>query len=158
MSNFLFSGDNTPTYGKSISDMEREGWIEKKNGTYVLTSNHDAAQAHCGGAWRMPTKDEFDNLSKKCEWIWDTRNSVNGYVVRGRGNYASKSIFLPAGGRGHGAAQICFGFSGSYWSSVPYSGSDCAYELDFSSLGRNTTYYNTCGYGRLVRPVQGFTK
>ena len=44
--NFSFSGDNVPTYGKSISDMEREGWIEEKNGIYVLTSNYDAAQAH----------------------------------------------------------------------------------------------------------------
>ena len=44
--NFSFSKDNTPTFGKSISELKREGWIEEKNGIYVLTSKHDAARAH----------------------------------------------------------------------------------------------------------------
>ncbi len=155
--NFSFSGDNTPTYNKSISYLESEGWIEKKNGTYVLTSKHDAAQAHLGGAWRMPTKDEFDDLLSKCDWTWTTRNGKNGYVVRGRGNYASKSIFLPAAGDGNGASLGNSGSTGYYWSSVPDSDGYNAYELRFYSGNRRTGNNDRC-YGRSVRPVQGFTK
>ena len=44
--NFSFSKDNTPTYDKSFPELESEGWIEKKNGTYTLTSKHYAARAH----------------------------------------------------------------------------------------------------------------
>ncbi len=159
ISNFSFSYDNTmiKTYNKSISYLESEGWIEKKNGTYVLTSKHDAAQAHLGGAWRMPTKKEFDDLLSKCDWTWTTRNGKNGYVVRGRGNYASKSIFLPAAGRGDGASLDYSGSSGYYWSSVPYSGSSNAYGLDFGSSLRGTNDNGRYG-GQSVRPVQGFTK
>ena len=155
--NFSFSEDNVPTYGKSISDMEREGWIEKKDGTYVLTSKHDAARAHLGGAWRMPTKDEFDDLLSKCDWTWTTRNGKNGYVVRGRGNYESKSIFLPAAGYGYGASLSYYDSYGYYWSSVPYSDSHYAYVLYFNSGTRFTRYLNRRN-GRSVRPVQGFTK
>ena len=157
MSNFSFSEDNTPIYRKRIFELKSEGWIEKKNGTHVLTSKYDAAQAHLGGAWRMPTKGEFDDLVEKCEWTWTTRNGKNGYVVRGRGNYASKSIFLPAAGYGYGASLNYYDSLGRYWSSVPYSGSDNAYELGFNSGDRST---GNCSrdYGRSVRPVQGFTK
>ena len=156
-SDFSFCGDNAPTYGKSISGLESEGWIEKKDGTYVLTSKHDAARAHWGGAWRMPTKEELDNLDKKCEWIWDTRNGVNGYVVCGRGNYASKSIFLPAAGEGDGASLGHSCSTGVYWSSVSNSDSVYAYDLLFLSIIRGTSYGNRF-LGQPVRPVQGFTK
>ena len=155
--NFSFSGDNTPTYNKSISYLESEGWIEKKNGTYVLTSKHDAAQAHLGGAWRMPTKDEFKDLLSKCDWSWTTRNGKNGYVVRGRGNYASKSIFLPAAGYGYGASLYGSGSFGYFWSSVPFSNSYLACALYFFSSHRYTLYNNRYYVGS-VRPVQGFTK
>ena len=158
-SNFLFNRDNGKilTYDKSISELEREWWIEKKNGTYVLTSRHDAARAHWGGAWRMPTKDEFDNLLSKCDWTWTTRNGKNGYVVRGRGNYASKSIFLPAVDHGNRTSLNNAGSLGYYWSSVPYSGSYCACSLFFYSGDHSTDYYNRL-YGQSVRPLQGFTR
>ena len=158
--NFLFYYDNDKisTYGKSISELEREGWIEKENGTYTLTSKHDAAQAYLGGAWRMPTKDEFDNLVEKCDWTWTTRNGKNGYVVRGRGNYASKSIFLPCAGYGERSSLNAAGVFGYYWSSVPDSvGLNVSWGLsiDASSYYMHN-YRRTLGHS--VRPVQGFTK
>ena len=157
-SNFSFSLDNTPTYGKSISELESKGWIEKKNGTYVLTSKHDAAQAHWGGAWRMPTKEELDDLFSKCDWTRTTRNGKNGHVVRGKGNYASKSIFLPCAGDGRGISLNGAGSGGHVWSSVPYPGISYAYLLNYFYSG----FRYTCNFGRsrgqCVRPVQGFTK
>ena len=105
----------------------------------------------------MPTNQEFDDLKSKCDWKWTTRNGKNGYVVRGKGNYASKSIFLPCAGYAGGASLDYSGSYGRYWSSVPGSGSYDAWSLSFNSSSRDT-YNNYCYYGRSVRPVQGFTK
>ena len=61
----------------------------------TLEAQDDAATANWGGAWRMPTKAEQDELRTKCTWVWTTLNGVNGYKVIGsNGN----SIFLPAAG------------------------------------------------------------
>jgi hypothetical protein len=163
-SNFSFDSDKVPTSGIYLrSILEREGWVGRKNGTYVLTSKHDAAQAHWGGDWRMPTKDEFEGLKSTCDWIWTTRKGRNGYVVRGKGDYASKSIFLPCAGYGYGTSLRDAGSSGFYWSSVPfhgmYCGVYCAWSLCFDSCGHDSyAGISDRSCGRPVRPVQGFTK
>ena len=51
-SNFSFTESNTPTYNKSVSTLQSEGWITAEG---VLAPEHDAAHAHWGGDWRMPT-------------------------------------------------------------------------------------------------------
>ena len=106
----------------------------------------------------MPTKQELDDLSSKCDWEWTTVNGVNGYIVRGRGNYASASIFLPCAGSGYGTSLYNSGSDGYYWSSVPYSDSSYyAWYLYFYS-GSHDTSCNYRYYGFSVRPVQGFAK
>ncbi len=156
-SNFSFYGYNTPTYNKSISTLQSEGWIISKDGTYVLAPEHDAAQVHWGGEWRMPTKQEFEDLYNKCDWTWSTMNGVKGYIVRGRGSYASNSIFLPCTGCGYGTSLDNAGSYGYFGSSVPGSGNGSAWGLYFDS-----SYHGTGNIGRLlgqsVRPLQGFTK
>ena len=157
-SNFSFSSNNTPTSNKSISTLQSEGWIVLKDGTYVLTPEHDAAQVQWGGDWRMPTKQEFDDLNSKCDWTWTPLNGVNGYVIRGRGDYASNSIFLPLAGNVHGFTHNNPGLNGNYWSSVPDSDSDSSWDFDFGS-GNNSTHYISLRFlGQSVRPLQGFTK
>ena len=153
-SNFSFIGGNTPTYDKSVSTLRSEGWITADG---VLAPEHDAARKHWGGDWRMPTKQEFDDLNSKCDWVWTTTNGVNGYVVRGRGDYASRSIFLPCAGYGYGTSLSGAGSDGRYWSSVPDSDSYGAWCLYFSSSD-HYAYYNYRYYGQSVRPLQGFTK
>ena len=156
-SNFSFDSSNAPTYGKSISTLQSEGWIVTRDGTYVLAPEHDAAQKYWGGDWRMPTRQEFDDLNNKCDWIWTTMNGVYGYIVRGRGSYASNSIFLPCAGCGFGTSLNDAGFYGSYWSSVTDSDYDYAWGLDFHSSYHSTTFGGRyCGWS--VRPLQGFTK
>ena len=145
---------NIPTYTKSVSGLRSEGWITADG---VLSPQHDAAQKHWGGAWRMPTHKEFEDLRSKCDWSWIQVNGVNGYVVRGKGEYSSKSIFLPAAGCGYGTSLLTAGSRGNYWSSVPYSGSYDAWRLYFDS-GDLHTSSNGRYDGRSVRPVQGFTK
>ena len=157
-SNFSFGSGNIPTFNKTPATLQSEGWVVSENGTYVLAPEHDAAQVQWGGGWRMPTYQELNDLCyNKCDWTWTTQNGVNGYVVRGRGDYASASIFLPCAGYGYGASLLYSGSSGDYWSSVPYSADSFAYELDFLS-SRHYTYSYYRGNGFSVRPVQGFAQ
>ena len=160
-SNFQFYNDpiSQQTYNKSISTLQSEGWIVSQDGTYVLAPEHDAAQVQWGGGWRMPTYQElYDLCYNKCDWTWTTQNGVNGYIVRGRGDYASNSIFLPCAGFGYGTSLRNSGSDGYYWSSVPYSDGNYAYELYFNSGYHGTNDYGYRDVGRSVRPVQGFTK
>ena len=106
----------------------------------------------------MPTDQELKNLCDKCDWTRTTTNNVNGYVVRGRGDYASASIFLPCAGDGGGTSLDNAGLRGNYWSSVSDSnGHDGAWNLHFYSSG----HFTCCScryYGQSIRPVQGFAK
>ena len=158
-SNFSFDESNVPTSGKSIVTLYSEGWIITKDDTPILAPEHDAAQVKWGGSWRMPTKQEFDNLLSNCDWTWTTtENGVKGYVVRGRGDYALNSIFLPATGYGHGTSFSHSGSYGNYWSSVPDSNYSGSWYLSFDSSGHRTDSYDNRRFGFSVRPVQGFTK
>ena len=152
--NFSFSSENTPTYGKDISALRGEGWITADD---VLAPAHDAAHVHWGGNWRMPTKQELDDLCDKCDWTWITANGVKGYLVRGRGDYVSNNIFLPCAGYGDGASLSDAGSGGSYWSSVPSSGGYSSCYLDVDSIDHYASYSYRNG-GQSVRPVQGGAK
>ena len=158
-SDFSFEGRNTPTHNENIAYHRiLEGWITPDN---VLVPEHDAAHKHWGDGWRMPTKQELKDLEEKCDWTWTTRNGVDGYVVRGRGAYASASIFLPCAGYGDGTSLFSAGSYGFFWSSVPVSVSG-SYDFNAWYLYFNSGYHNTSSYDRYggypVRPVQGFTK
>ena len=113
-SNFSFDQSNTPTENKSIDFLKSQGWI---SADAILVPAHDAAHVHWGGAWRIPTKQELTNLVIKCDWTWTTLNGVQGHVVKGRGTYASASIFLPCAGFGRGTSLDTAGTHGNYWSS-----------------------------------------
>ena len=152
---FYFSGAYTPTYHKLISTLKSQEWLTSDG---VLAPEHDAANIHWGNGWRMPTRDEIKALNNNCEWTWTTMNGVNGYIVKGRGAYASNSIFLPAAGRGYGTSLDLVGSYGYYWSSVPDSdNSNLAWDLDFGS-GYHGTYSSYRYLGHTVRPLKGFTK
>ena len=150
-SNFSFSSSKVSTYNKNNSKLQSEGWFTSSG---VLTPEHDAARAHWGENWRMPTDDEFDALCDNCTWTWTSFNGVNGYVVKGKGDYSSSSIFLPAAGRGGGTSLGLAGSSGSYWSSVPNSDTSYgSWYLYFGSIGRIVGYFDDRGIGHPVRPV-----
>ena len=158
MASSPFNSSSCPTYNKSVSTLQSEGWVVSENGTYVLAPEHDAAQVQWGGGWRMPTYQElYDLCYNKCDWTWTTQNGVNGYVVRGRGDYASNSIFLPCAGYGYGTSLYFSGSYGYYWSSVPYSDYDNSWNLYFLS-GYHDMYFSYRDSGFSVRPVQGFAQ
>ena len=160
-SRFIFSDritQNTPTYNKDIATLQNEGWIVLKGGAYILAPEHDAAHMQWGGGWRMPTYQELSSLERKCDWTWTVMNGVNGYEVRGRGDYSSNSIFFPCPGYGYSSGLYGAGFHGFYWSSVPKSDNYYSEVLDFGSDGRNTVVGDGRYDGYSVRPVQEFVE
>ena len=156
-SGFSFSEANAliETYGKDIATLQSAGWIVNEGGTNVLAPEHDAAQAHWGEGWRMPTWHELQDLIDNCDWTPTTLNGVDGYEVRGKGDYASNSIFLPAAGSGvetslSNSGQRCY-----FWSSDPYSSGNASMYLYFNlGLNHGIDGNSYRGRGRIVRPVQ----
>ncbi len=120
------------------------------NNPTTLPLSADAAHVNWGGAWRMPTEREFDELLAYCSWLWVTQNEANGYKVTGQNG---NSIFLPAAGYRDGSSLDYYGSRGYYWSSLlDTSYPSYAYYLYFDSSGyswSNSGRY----YGRSVRAV-----
>ena len=149
-----YSFNSCSTYGKSDFQLQSEGYIDS-NGN--LTAAHDAATAHLGVPWRMPTDAEHLTLIDNCTTIWTNRNGVYGRLITGKGAYSLKSIFLPAGGVGYGSSLNYTGSGGGYyWSSTPASDySWYAWFLGFNSSVFYRGYYSGFSrcYGLSVRPV-----
>ena len=135
--------------------LQSEGWVVNNNGTYVLAPSHDAAHVHWGGKWRMPTDQDLQGLVDKCDWSPTTVNGVDGCLVRGRGGYASNSIFLPSAGAIQGTAFNDGG--GAYWSSTysewnsEYGQTSWIFWFDTENHG---SYTGPCIMGYPIRPVQ----
>ena len=163
VSGFSFETSNASSYGKYPSDLQSEGWTTSED---VLAPEHDAARVHWGGKWRMPTKQEFEDLLSKCDWITTEiacgDGYVVGYMVAGRGDYASKSIFLPCPGDGYETLLSDVGKVGNYWSSVPYpgvgwdppTGQRSAFELSFTARNPVQMSFSSRSEGCSIRPVQ----
>ena len=132
----------------------KDGFTDSK---IVLDPEDDAATANWGGAWRMPTKTEQDELRDRCTWTSTRQNSVSGYKVTGpNGN----SIFLPAAGYIEGGGASLAGFFGLYWSSSldtsdSPSNPGHAYVVCFTQTNayhQNSFYRNFGGSVRSVCP------
>ena len=152
-SGFSFDKDNVQiqTFGKNVATLQSEGWITADG---VLAPEHDAAQVHWGGNWWMPTRQELDDLEGKCDWTWTTTNGVNGWIVRGRGDFSAASIFLPAAGNGYETLLYDDGSVGNFWSSEPNSvgRSDYSWYLYFL-FGLYESASDNRDLGYPVRPV-----
>mgnify|MGYP004528342111 CR=1 FL=1 len=150
---FWFNSSNAPTCGKDNAALLAAGYIDSAGN---LAPEHDAATAHFGAPWRMPTDAEFSALLSNCTTTWTTRNGVSGRLITGKGDYADRSIFLPASGSGLGSGLGGPGSGGCYWSSTPSSDySYYAWRLFFDS-DDFYRYYNLRFYGFPVRPLRGF--
>ena len=91
------------------------GTVDNKK---VLDAEDDAATANWGSAWRMPTRDEIEELLDGCSWEWV--NDFNGSGVNGRLGTSKKNgatIFLPATGYRENTDLSKEDYYGYYWSS-----------------------------------------
>ena len=113
-------------------------WAERnlgasKVGDYGELYKYDDADAAVkdilGQEWRLPTKEELNELSKTCESKWDSARG--GVTCRGSGKYEVNSIFLPAAGIDQGEGRSEAGSAGVLWSSTPCD-VDQAYCLRFA--------------------------
>ena len=85
------------------------------DGKTILDPEDDAAYVNWGDKWRMPSKEDVDELTQQCTWIWTTHNNVNGYKVTGpNGN----SIFLPTVGYKGAGPSYPAGEDGLYWTNT----------------------------------------
>ena len=116
----------------------------------TLELSDDAANYNWGGAWRMPTFEEQEELRNNCSWEWTTQNGVYGRKVTGpNGN----SIFLPAAGFRSDSSLYGAGSYGYYWSSsLSTNYPNGAYGLYFYSDDVGWGNYNRY-VGFTVRPV-----
>lgn len=120
-------------------------------GDIAGNSKYDVAAATWGDNWRMPTRDEFQELIDKCDWKWCKQNGRSGYKVTS--NVNGNSIFLPAAGTCAEDKFYFYGLYGFYWSSTSSSeGVRSAYYLYLDKGGHNMDWCNR-RYGRSVRPV-----
>ena len=64
--------------------------------------------------WRMPTKDEIQELIDNCDMEWVTVHKIKGMKFTSKIN--GNSIFLPAAGNKYGTKTYSNGIGGCYWS------------------------------------------
>ena len=154
---FSFTSSNCPTFGKTFEELRSQGWTSDGR----LAPRHDAAHVKWGGAGRIPSNSEISNLRTKCTWTWTTMNGVKGHIVRGKGDYASKSIFLPAAGHGDGSSFLGSGAYGGYWAANPISTAGAPDWVRDYTHAAGFWFYQSTFYsspqrhlGQSIRPVQ----
>ena len=116
----------------------------------TLLPEDDAATANWGDDWRMPTKEEWQELYNNTTCTWTTLNGVDGRLfTAANGN----SIFLPAAGYRNGTSFS--GSTGDYLSSTLYSNIPSrAWELNFGSDNCSMSSYGHRKLGLSVRAVR----
>ena len=122
------------------------------DGLKVLQPSDDAVQAAWGGAWRMPTTEEFLALGEAVTTAWTQINDVYGMLCTDKTDN-SKTLFFPAAGFCDDGSVGGVGSYGYYWSSSLISDDVFdAYQLYFSSdnVYWDNNDYRGCGY-----PVRG---
>lgn len=115
----------------------------------VAATEFDAAQKQWGKPWRLPTRDEVNELLNKCKLTWTTQQQVKGLLVTGPNG---KSIFLPAAGYRKGSAPYYKNQFGCYLTA----------DMSENALNADMFYFSHTehkikpelrAYGLSVRPV-----
>ncbi len=127
-----------PNLTKYCSDSDY-GYNGFTDNLTILQPEDDAATANWGNGWRMPTKEECQELFSYCTWLYTTQNGMTGMRIIGpNGN----TLFLPSAGQRLDSALSDGGALGYYWSSSFYTGAP-----DWLN---NTTDAMCIGFGTIV--------
>ena len=96
--------------------------------THVLLPEYDVARKVGGGGWRMPTAEEFEELSRECIFVWcKATERIQGLLATGpNGN----RIFLPANGIAEDSEIKDYGEACCYWTATGY-GRRLAHAMQF---------------------------
>lgn len=136
-------------------DTNGDGWIDENFsvvniGSDIAGTSYDVAHVRMGGAWRMPSFAQQQELMNNCTRTFTQQNGVDGILVTGNNG---GQLFLPAAGCRWGSGLYDAGSYGIYWSSSLFPDSDySAYYLLFNS---GSWYWSSSYryYGRSVRAV-----
>lgn len=138
-STYKWCNGSSTTMTKYCTD-STYGTIDNKT---VLDPEDDAATANWGANWRLPTRQEIEDLCNSdyttSEWI--TINGVKGREITSKSN--GNSIFLPAAGYYSNSTLTLEGFHGDYLSS---SLSD--YNANIYALFLSYNEFKTLNFGR----------
>lgn len=141
--------NSTDTKITKYNSNSQSGTIDNKA---MLDTEDDVAHAKWGGKWRMPTKEEFEELRDSCTWTRTTLEGVTGYLVTSNiEGFSDRSIFLPAAGQYSDTeleAEDTFGY---YWSRSLESGFGCFLAWGLFNNGNVGATDRTVGC--TVRPV-----
>lgn len=132
----FLTADKGHYYARSTNNALALARNNVKNLGEFTTGDTDTATKLWGSNWRMPTKDEYEALVANCTKEWKTVNGMQGYMITGKGDYSSNSVFFPAAGT---ITEMIPGRTkweqkdefGKYWSSTPAN--DFSYVFTFNS-------------------------
>lgn len=141
-------------------------------GANIGGTEYDAATKSLGEGWRMPTKEEVQELLDKCIWVWKERIVIEkdtiqveekDTIVDVRVKYThcevvgpnGKAIYLPAvGSESNVTTNRLPAVFGCYWTASSFEGLD-AWTMQFS---KDTHIIKSEGYrrfvGQSIRPVK----
>ena len=154
---FAWEGEHADyEFGEYVA-LEPDYGMTKYNsdGITTLETSDDAAYANWGSDWRMPTKDEFDELLENTTSSWTEANGVSGLLLTSTvEGYEEESLFFPAVGSAGDGGVYDVGEYGYCWpASLAYEGAYNAYKLYFDSGYCGVNGGRRC-YGYPVRPVR----
>lgn len=143
-----YEGKYSNTYGKSKETLISNGIISTDG---ELKPSYDAATVNWGEEWKMPNKQECEELIQLCKWEWCKVGKTNGYQITGpNGN----SIFIPASGYKYKSSENYVGKGGGILSSTC---DDDNYSLYCVAICTDKTKHYLSRYlryeGRAIRPV-----
>lgn len=143
----------TCNVGATSQESEGSYFVEKENNESTMTAIHKSyltATTQWGESWRIPTKEEWNELKYECTWKWTAINGNKGYkITANNGNW----IFLPHTSMIRNMNSDDMRCCGIYWSStVNESKHNCVYYLFFDSDSRHMLC-DRCYPSLCVRPV-----
>ncbi|MDO4526227.1 MAG: PL29 family lyase N-terminal domain-containing protein [Bacteroidales bacterium] len=116
-----YSSTNCMTFGKTVEQLALQGYTNRGG---VLNPTYDVAQHYWGGYWKIPTREDFQELINECSWTWTNVGGVEGYEIKSKQEGNTNSIFLPAAGSKDQYDIRNQGTTGWYWASVAFSSND----------------------------------
>mgnify|MGYP006873020259 CR=1 FL=1 len=120
-----------------------------------LDLEDDAAYVNWGKQWRMPSLEQFKELTNGSNTTteWTTQNGVYGRLITSISN--GNSIFLPAAGCRDDSSLFIAGSYGFIWSRTLYTSfPNGARYLYFDWSNIYTNYFDYRCSGQSVRPVR----
>ena len=149
---YCHGSNNTLTKYCNNSSYGYNGFMDNLT---TLLAEDDVATASWGSGWRMPTKEEWQELYQNTTHQWTTQNGVSGRLfTASNGN----SIFIPAAGYRDGSSLKNAGSRCYYWSNL--IDMDYPYRVWFFYAASSycNMNYNGRNYGASVRPVRASTQ